>query len=847
MIYRCAPKERIWSKRDTNDAETAYANCPHITSKDKLFKNIDTVNLSTHKMPPLTQGQGNLISHPPQYCQYATGQCDQVFDPTPQLDAFFLYPGEPRIIARAVEDGMRIISESNSTISLSSWRDMAVSGQIVFCKVCQRQRFSAVVVADVSTLNFNVLFEIGYAMGLGLPIIPIRDVSYVRDAKDFDELGMLDTFGYLDFENSEDLAQKLPPAVKSARPVFAQQYSLSQDQPLYLVKSPVATDGLIKLMSGVKKSGLRFRTFDPKENSRLSLQEAYKQVQLSLGVIAHLMSSNRRGSKAHNARSAFICGLAMASEKYVMMLQEEDIQQPIDYRDVVRTYTDPQQVQALLGSFIQPLYEAFQNKRFVPITLPLRPLETLDFGDVAAENEINALKSYFIVTAQYQDVRRGHARLVVGRKGSGKSAIFYGVRNAFWTSQSHLVLDLKPEGHQFTKLKEALLSRLPQGMQEHVLTAFWSYLLLTELAYKIVDIDADVARRNIQRYKLYLEIRELSGWNPDAEQGDFSERLLTLVDNILERGTFIQNISTSAEVAQLIYSTDIRKLGDAIGQYLSSREGVWLLFDNLDKGWPVNGAGPIDVLILRSLLDATRKLQRQISRKNVECRAVAFVRNDIYEHLLNAIPDKGKDTAIMLEWQDPETFKMLVHRRIAASTGHQEPFEQLWPMFFDSHVGVEETFSYLLGRTMMRPRDLLRLLRECVNVAVNRGRSKVAEADIVYAEKTYSEDQLQELMFEMRDVEANLPDILYAFIGSSSVVDGPELNAKLANLTDGVTPERATDLLLWFCFLGIMNAGGEDRFAYQYQYGVKRMLQDARTPIRYTIHPAFRLALGCSG
>jgi hypothetical protein len=47
----------------------------------------------------------------------------------------------------------------------------------------------------------------------------------------------------------------------------------------------------------------------------------------------------------------------MASEKYVMMLQEEEQQQPIDYRDVVRTYADPQQVQTFLGSFIQPLYE----------------------------------------------------------------------------------------------------------------------------------------------------------------------------------------------------------------------------------------------------------------------------------------------------------------------------------------------------------------------------------------------------------------------------------------------------------------------------------------------------------
>jgi hypothetical protein len=724
---------------------------------------------------------------------------------------------------------------------------MAISGRIIFCQICQRQRFSEVIVADVSSLNFNVLFEIGYALGLGVPVIPIRDVSYVRDEKDFDELGLLDTLGYIDFENSEDLANKLPTVIKTVKPVFSQRYPLSQDQPLYIVKSPVASDGLVKLMSGIKKSGMRFRTFDPKEMSRLSLQDSYKQVQLSLGVVAHLMSNNRRGARAHNARAAFICGLAMAAEKYVMMLQEEEQAQPIDYRDVIRTYTDPLQVQVLLGAFIQPLYEAFQNTRFVPITLPLRPLETLDFGDVAAENEINALRSYFVATAQYQDVRRGHARLVVGRKGSGKSAIFYGVRNAYWSSQSHLVLDLKPEGHQFTKLKEVLLTRLSQGTQEHVLTAFWNYLLLTELAYKIIDNDTNTARRNPQRYKLYCEIQQLSGWEQDIEQGDFSERLLTLVNSILQRSNLIQDMSTSAQVSQLVYSTDVRKLSDAIGQYLSSREGVWLLFDNLDKGWPVSGAGAIDILILRSLLDATRKLQRQLARKNVECHAVAFVRNDIYEHLLSSIPDKGKDTAVTLEWQDPESFKMLVHRRISTSTGYQEPFEQVWAMFFDSHIGIEESFSYLLSRTMMRPRDLLRFLRECVNVAVNRGHSKVTEADVLYAEKSYSEDQLQELMFEMRDVEPGLPDILYAFIGSNVVIGDTEVRAMLASLSPVVTIDKAIDLLLWFCFLGVTNVDGDECFAFQYQYGVKRMLQDAMSPIRYCIHPAFRLSLSCIG
>jgi hypothetical protein len=792
-------------------------------------------------------GQIILIQQPPTYCQYTSGNCDQSFEGVPTSDALFLYPNEPELIAKTIEESIRVIRKDHPELNVRSWKDLGIGGQIIFCRICQSLRFSRVAVTDVTHLNFNVLFEIGYALGLGIPVFPIRDTTFITDNKDFNELGLLDTLGYVDFTNHIDLATKLPKVLNEGKFPALQQYQLDQDQPLFVVKSPIVTDGVIKLMSSIKKSGLRFRSFDSKETSRLSIHDAWKSIQTSLGFVAHLISTGRRGAKAHNARCAFMAGLAMASGKYVLMLQEGKEIHPIDYRDVVQSYTDAGEVQKLIGAFVQPLYEAFQSKRFVPITLPLRPLETLDFGDIAAENEINALRSYFVPTAQYNEVRRGHARLVVGRKGAGKTAIFYGVRNAYWTSQDQIVLDLKPEGHQFTKLRETVLQPLSQGMQEHILTAFWHYLLLMELAHKIVETDRHYAYRVPDRAVLYDDIKRLHDNDTEPEQGDFSERLLALVDRItLRQGTSPMG-SGSAQVTESIYSTDIKLLYETLSAYLKSKGGVWLLFDNLDKGWPVNGALPEDILVLRCLLEATRKLQRQFARNDVDFRAVVFIRNDIYEHLLAATPDKGKDTAVALDWTDPEAFQEIVHRRIMTSTGHQEPFEQLWPLFFDTHVRGEESFSYILRSTLMRPRDLLRFLRRSVNVAVNRGHNKVTESDILQAQKVYSEDQLQEVSFELRDVSPNYPDVLYTFIGSETVLSDDGLRSKLeaAKIRDSDTAS-IIELLLWFGFLGVLGASSDERYAYQFQYGVGRMLHEAHLPIRYVIHPAFRQALGCN-
>ena len=90
-------------------------------------------------------------------------------------------------------------------------------------------------------------------------------------------------------------------------------------------------------MSIVKKSALKFRTFDSKEVARISLHETYKQVISSRAVILHMLSPDR-GEVAHNARCAFIAGMAMAAQKHVLMLQEGGAKHAIDFRDVVKTY-----------------------------------------------------------------------------------------------------------------------------------------------------------------------------------------------------------------------------------------------------------------------------------------------------------------------------------------------------------------------------------------------------------------------------------------------------------------------------------------------------------------------------
>jgi hypothetical protein len=794
---------------------------------------------------PFLEGRTEL----PSYCQYVDGPCDQDFSAVSQASGFFVYPSKPATISATIESAVSRLENIAADRVWRTWRDLGPEGRIIFCEISKRLRFAETVVADVTTLNFNLLFEIGYAIGLGVPVIPIRDTSYIKDNKDFDALGVLDTVGYLDFSNSAELADSILAAVPG-NPFPLPPKKTYTESPLYVLKGPVSTEGTVQLLSTLKKARIGFRTYDPLETPRLSLHEARRQVSGSVGVVAHLLSPNRRDALITNALAALICGIAMAEQKVVVMLQEEVVPQPIDYRDVVQSYTSPGQIPTLLEKPILAVVQNMQSDRARIVSMPETPLERVDLGDPAAENEIRGLREYFVRTGPFRQASQGHARLVVGRKGTGKTAIFYEIRDSLGRSRSQLVLDLKPEGHQFTKLREAILDELPEGLQEHTVTAFWNYILLSEVAHKILERERYHAERDGERLKRFERLEQAYLDHEITQTGDLSQRLLRQVERIADRYGAIEKSEMRDRLTEVVYSTDIRALDDAVSEYLQEKESVWLLIDNLDKSWATRGTTREDIQIVRGLLEATRKLQRQLEEREVEFKCLVFLRTDVHEHLVRDTPDRDKDTAIRLDWDDPSVFQEIIRRRITASTEVDGEFTDVWRAFFFTHVGAQESFSYILDRTLMRPRDLLKFVQRAIEVALNRGHSMVSAEDIQQAEQSYSEDMLLMTSFEIEDTAPGLGDILFSFQNAQRTLSKDEVEALLRarGLIDEALP-RALELLVWFGFFGVAGAGAdEDVYAYQVRYNIGQLL----APInegrgRLVIHPAFRAALHTVG
>ena len=190
----------------------------------------------------------------------------------------------------------------------------------------------------------------------------------------------------------------------------------------------------------------------------------------------------------------------------------------------------------------------------------------------------------------------------------------------------------------------------------HTITAFWEYLLLLETCNKILTVDREFHIRNHKLFDPYRALAQEYQEDPYVAEGDFAERILKLTQRISEdfkdiigHGEHKQRLDAE-ELTGVLYKHNTGRLRGLICDYLKNKGGLWILFDNLDKGWPSHGLQPDDLLILGCLLEAIRKLERFLRNHdhNIACHGAVFLRNDVYELLLSHSTDRGKYGRIAL-------------------------------------------------------------------------------------------------------------------------------------------------------------------------------------------------------
>lgn len=765
--------------------------------------------------------------------------------------AFVAYPSADRQVPALIREAIQLTAAKTQDVQFEPWEFNDIAGGPLVSPIIEKIEESLFIVADITYLNLNVVYEIGYAIGKGKKVFLIRN-SVIRGDKDVaNRVGIFDTLGYFEYDSAEKLHRRLLGRIDEKPLSFS--LDIDHKAPAYVVEPPQKGAAATMMTSRLKKARYRYRSFNPTEDSRLSAVDAIKQVSASAGVLVSFESDSKDWAAVHNIRTMFVAGLADGMGKPCVILCPSDFVAPLDVRDDVKAYAHPEDIIEHVAALVLELTEYLQQVD-QPVKTEKGTLHDLSFGDPTAENEMTTLGLYYMQTDQFSRAIRGEVNLVVGRKGSGKTALFLQLRDRIRDDKRNVMVDLKPEGYQLIKLKEDLLAYLTEGSRQHLITAFWEYLLLLEVTHKVLEKDRVTHKHNHEIYEMYVDLEATYKVENFSVEGDFSERLLMLSNRIASEyrakfGDLSETKLTNDDVTSLVYAHDIRLLRQKLSDYLGSKQTVWILFDNLDKGWNTGGVDDIDTVVLRCLVEAGRKLERDMRKREHPLYCLIFIRNDVYELLMKGSADYGKDMRAVLDWTDPDMLREMLRLRLVSGMEGIESdieFDQVWRKICVSHYKGEDTSLYFIERSLMRPRNLLKIVAHTKGFANNFNHSKIEDTDIEKGIKSYSQDLLVELDHELADVFPTVPDLLYSFLDGPSELSRVDLNDVLRS--GGVSEEALEHVfgfLLYYGVIGLKTATGA-QYIFDVNYDSKILTTRAQrqSDAMFVINPAFWDALG---
>jgi hypothetical protein len=211
--------------------------------------------------------------------------------------------------------------------------------------------------------------------------------------------------------------------------------------------------------------------------------------------------------------------------------------------------------------------------------------------------------------------------------------------------------------------------------------------------------------------------------------------------------------------------------------------------------------------------------------------------------------DYGKEMRAVLDWTEPDLLREMLRLRLVSgldSKVKNVDFDQMWPTFCVSHYQGEETSGYLIDRSLMRPRNILKIFNHCRGFATNFRHLKIDEEDIEKGLRAYSNDLLVELDHELTDVFPPARDLLYHFLDANAVMSDGELRALIKSA--GVEEPNVRGIIGFLIYYGVFGLRTEEGDLYIHQVNYNPKMTEARAQRAgekafYVINPAFWSAL----
>ena len=715
---------------------------------------------------------------------------------------FVAFASKDSILVELISTACRKASSKHR--EFSPWNALQVSGQQIHDIVHDHISNCDAFIADISVPNHNVTYEVGLAIGLGKPVKLIKSASY--DLKTIEEIGLLHNTGHDTYSGADDLLTIFQKPINPAPWPHARK---NKDQPIYLLESSELDSRMTELVSGLKKVvTYRFRNFSPREIDRLTASEAMEQISQSFGVSAIWHRDSHDHHFKQNQRISFSFGIAKGLNLPWLLVADLDQRLPLDIDEIATKVSLESHLRSELRRFKGEVAQGIKEHTETPLESD-DLIGRLNCGDPAAENEMVRLQNYFLETEQFRQTLNGDLNIITGRKGSGKTAIFVQVRDRIRGDKENIVVDLAPQGFLLIRLRDFIVKQLESGARKEFISAFWEYIIWLEIAYKILEKDKKRSQNDHILLERYLKLESIYRKRSEGK-GDFSERLKSLTDRILDRfsGAYhdsAQNTLSSSELLRVVYGSEITEIRDEVLSYLRLKGRVFFLFDNLDRFWTPVGFSDLDALLIIGLAECMQDIRKRFARATIDFGWVIFLRSDVYEFVVKGMADYGKLSVQSIEWNDREMLLKMFQNRFLRSLGVSDSkWGDVWNAVSVQHVASKSTVDYLLDASIGRPRYLIRLFETARRRATTLGKGRIDESDYAQAVEELGWQVLEDFGRELTDVVPEAEELLVQLAQIETEINLEELYSLIREFgLDQQLVDRVIDVLIWTGCIGV--------------------------------------------
>jgi len=363
-------------------------------------------------------------------------------------------------------------------------------------------------------------------------------------------------------------------------------------------------------------------------------------------------------------------------------------------------------------------------------------LQVQDFGAVDAESD--DVEQFFITTDIFDAVLALKSTIIVGRKGSGKTAIYKGLLKRATGRPTGRGGDLFVSGLSFKNypwpLHNSVANNIASKQEKYL--ASWQFLIAVELASKILTTRREnefqgVYNETYKRIKRFVE----KNWGVKPSHKDlFKPNTFdvsgTIAPTILGNSLGELNVTKvpRTNMGNILQDVAVALFRD-LATLISRQDKYLILFDELDLGLDL--ADEDYNLRLIGLLLAAREVSLWAKQNGLQVAPVVFLRSDIYRTL--SFSDKNKlheNHVRVIEWKEDKSGHSslldLMNQRIRIRFELPSSVEDPWSLVFDEigkMRGTQHKCNYIIDRSFMRPRDIIKFC----NLALTQAQVRLAE------------------------------------------------------------------------------------------------------------------------